>query len=115
MTRGRRGRTNFDIDIRDDVDPPRVRVRGEIDVATVGAFENGVRSVLATGGQVVIDMSETTFMDSTGLSALVRLVGGRADGDSNVGAPLVLEDPSEPVVKTLRISGIDRMVTIRET
>ncbi len=113
MTRDQRGRTNFEIDVRDDVDPPHVRVRGEIDIATVAAFEEGVRTALGAGVEVVVDMSETTFMDSTGLSALVRVAGGRSDSEG-ARPSLVLIAPSPPVAKTLEISGIDRLVTIRD-
>jgi anti-sigma B factor antagonist len=98
------------------VDPARdttVVVRGEIDIATAGLFEAAVSEVARPGRAVVIDLTDTTFIDSTGLSVLVRLASTLSDPpDPDL---VVLESLRPAVRKTLRVSGLDRLVTIRDT
>src|SRR4051812_47730187 len=51
----------------------RVRVRGEIDLETVGAVENRLRSARDTGVQrIELDLADVTFIDSTGLHLVLR-------------------------------------------
>jgi anti-sigma B factor antagonist len=59
---------------------PVVGLSGEIDMATVEAMLAALRPWLQAGGPVTLDVSEVTFMDSTGLHAVVRsaeALGGR--------------------------------------
>jgi anti-sigma B factor antagonist len=50
-----------------------ISVRGEIDLHTAPKFETVMERVAGDGFQtVVVDMSSVSFMDSTGLSALMR-------------------------------------------
>jgi anti-sigma B factor antagonist len=106
----------FSVEVRPDSDGVRVVVKGEIDIATASQFEASVLDALDGGGPVVIDLSDTGFMDSTGLSVIVRLLGRlERDGGGDENSPnLVLDSPTAPVAKTLRISGIDQLVTIRD-
>ena len=49
-------------------------VRGKIDIATVEQLERtGTRLIESAGGRLVLDLSETTFMDLTGVRATERL------------------------------------------
>lgn len=51
-----------------------IAVHGEIDLATTADFEAAVREALASDApQIVVDLGACRFMDSTGLTALVRL------------------------------------------
>ena len=50
-----------------------LKVLGEIDIATVEEFQAAAHEHLAQG-PVVFDMSETAFMDSTGVRALAALL-----------------------------------------
>ena len=50
-----------------------VRPRGELDMATIGAVEQELRHLQRTGSRkIVLDLSELTFMDSTGLHLAMR-------------------------------------------
>ena len=54
------------------VDPGAVVLfPGEIDLTTVEAFRTAIREAEAAGGNVTIDLREATFIDSTGISALI--------------------------------------------
>lgn len=50
---------------------PVVHFPGEIDLTTVERFRTAIRAAEAEGGDVVIDLREATFIDSTGISALI--------------------------------------------
>ncbi len=52
---------------------PALRVRGELDIATVPRLAESVDAELSTRPRsLVIDLSDTTFMDSSGARQLVR-------------------------------------------
>jgi anti-sigma B factor antagonist len=52
-----------------------VAVAGEVDVETAPRMRDALVEAVADGEQVVVDLGSVTFMDSTGLAALV--VAGR--------------------------------------
>jgi anti-sigma B factor antagonist len=87
--------------ITDDV--AFVRVQGEVDLANAAQLlAIGDDAIRGTGGTVRIDLSEVTFMDSTGLTALLA-IQRRAD---DKGRRLILERPSPRVRKVLDITGL---------
>ncbi len=49
-----------------------VAVFGEIDMATAPELASAIESVGDGAGRVVVDLSEVTFLDSSGLNALVH-------------------------------------------
>jgi anti-sigma B factor antagonist len=49
----------------------RVLVAGELDLATAERFDEAVTQALAEADDVVLDLSNVTFIDSTGLSSLL--------------------------------------------
>jgi anti-anti-sigma factor len=111
MRRGHQGR-HFEVAVDLRREPPRVIVRGEIDMAAADRFEESLAEALAVGAPLVIDLRDTTFIDSTGISALVRVANFVADPPDP--AQIILEAPQAAVLRTLTIVGIDRLVTIRE-
>jgi anti-anti-sigma factor len=49
-------------------------VRGEVDIATVEQLDHvGTRLLASAGGRLVLDLSETTFMDLSGVRSAERL------------------------------------------
>jgi anti-anti-sigma factor len=58
-------------DERDGV--AHVSLRGELDLSTVGKVDDELQNVEGTGPKVVLlDLSNLTFLDSTGLRCVVR-------------------------------------------
>ncbi len=51
---------------------------GEIDMAAGPAFAAAVEGMLSTLGEVVVDMSGVTFMDSAGLNVLCTAAAARS-------------------------------------
>lgn len=85
----------------------RVRVAGELDMATVQEFEDQLRQAVDSGGVVVIDLADLTFMDSTGLACIITAVE-RARGTGSV-LKLLTPLPPQPL-RLLELTGvIDRL------
>ena len=81
-----------------------VMVSGELDLRTGPQLVNAVESMAGTEVQrVVIDLSRVTFMDSSGLSALL-LAKSKLAVDGTV---LVLREVSTPVDAVLRMCGLE--------
>jgi anti-sigma B factor antagonist len=77
--------------------------RGEIDLATVGELESWLEDLRIRCASVVLDLSQVTFIDSSGLRALAR---ARAAADQ-AKTSLRLERPSPPVARALDLVGLD--------
>jgi anti-sigma B factor antagonist len=51
----------------------RMELQGELDIGTASELEQAVEQALEAGcREVVLDLSGTTFLDSSGLGALIR-------------------------------------------
>ena len=89
-----------------------VEVGGEIDVYTAPQLRSALNDAVANGARhLVVDMTGTEFLDSTGLGVLV---GGlkrvrTMDGD------LELVCASEKILKVFRITGLTKVFTIHPT
>jgi anti-sigma B factor antagonist len=84
-----------------EVIPERARVRvavvGELDVATVPALERTFCELVESGfDQLVIDLAGVTFMDSSGLQAILSL----RESATACGCDLTLE-PGPPAVQRI--------------
>jgi anti-anti-sigma factor len=79
-------------------------VAGEIDLAT--APQLAACLVDATGRDVAVDLSAVTFLDSSGLSALVA--GSRAVAEG--GHVLRTFGESDTILRVLEISGLDAVL-----
>ena len=65
--------SNFDVEVRDENRAVLVGVSGELDLASSPALEQELENGAASRAEVVIvDLRQLEFMDSTGLSVLVR-------------------------------------------
>jgi anti-sigma B factor antagonist len=89
-----------------------LRMRGELDAFTAPELANLCGSVFADGGRdIVIDLTDTSFLDSSGLRALIgvrQLFGSE-------GGTVRLAHPSESVVRLLAITGLNDYFSIDET
>jgi anti-sigma B factor antagonist len=85
---------------------------GELDMHTVPRLRMRLAAALAQGdASVLVDLTGITFMDSTGLAALVS--GMRRARRS--GGSLVLITPGGPVLRMLRITNLDSMFDVHPT
>lgn len=87
-------------------------ISGEVDVATSPELREQLHALLDQGtGVVVIDLSATTFMDSSGLGVLVGAL--RRCKQEGRDEAVVLENLQEPVRKVFDITGLAELFTIR--
>jgi anti-sigma B factor antagonist len=87
----------------------KVTVNGELDVSTVPAFNKELAELRhASASTVVLDLSATTFMDSTGLSAvLVAEMHARMRGQRFV----VVAGPPH-VHELFKLTGVDNFLEV---
>ena len=81
-----------------------VRAVGELDVASAPSFEEELRHALATDASaIVVDLARVTFMDSTGLRALLVATGTSNMNSTRVG---VRRELTTAVQRTLEVTGM---------
>lgn len=80
-----------------------VRLLGELDASTADELRTVLESIAETRGDIELDCSELTFMDSSGLHVLL----GVARGLGSDGRVLV-RDPSSTVRRVLSLTGVER-------
>jgi anti-anti-sigma factor len=80
-----------------------VTVVGEVDIATSAQLQEACLEALDAGVDVELDLAEVQFLDSSGISVLVR-AHQRLDG---LGRRFVIRAASRPVRRVLEISGLD--------
>jgi anti-sigma B factor antagonist len=106
---------NFDIKTEqvDGVDNAYViALAGEVDLYTAQEFKQQLLDVIAKGGKdVIVDFSDTTFIDSTTLGVLVGGVKRLRTNDGQLS--LVCNDRN--ITKIFEITGLDRVFTIYST
>jgi anti-sigma B factor antagonist len=89
-----------------------VSVAGEIDVYTAPRLREEITELVAAGTyDIVIDMSEVEFLDSTGLGVLV---GGLKKVRAHDGS-LQLVCNQDRLLKIFRITGLAKVFVIHET
>jgi anti-sigma B factor antagonist len=86
-----------------------VAVRGEVDLFTAPEFKQRIMAPIGAGiDLVVVDLTATTFIDSSSLGALI----GAHRRLKSRGGRLVVACDSEPIVKTFRITGLDSVFAL---
>lgn len=86
--------------------------RGEIDLATVGAFRLVLSDLMVDGHvDVVVDLTGVSFIDSSALGALVA-AHRRARG---LGGSLSVAGIQPPVARILELTGLDRVLAAYPT
>jgi anti-anti-sigma factor len=78
-----------------------VRLTGELDLMSCGVLSDRLSGIAPTP-RTVVDLSEVTFIDSTGLRALWLLQQLCVSDHTH----LVLRAPSQPVRRVLELSGL---------
>src|SRR5437588_10376311 len=88
-----------------------VFVTGELDVATAPALESAVVGVLdGQDGELCLDFSGLTFIDSTGIRAVMQVHNKVA----SFGSRMIILSPTAPVRRVLEITGFDRVMDVRD-
>jgi anti-anti-sigma factor len=80
---------------------------GEIDLVTAPAFGAAIDRGIQHAGKVVLDFSGVTFMDSSGLNALVTSAGHGREDDS-----VIIRNAPLSIHRLLAITGLDEVIRI---
>jgi anti-sigma B factor antagonist len=84
--------------------------QGRLTVVSVPSLRDAVADVLDAGDKIlVVNLAETTFVDSSGLGALVSALKSARQA----GGDLRLVAPSEQVSMVLRLTNLDRVLQPR--
>lgn len=93
--------------VREDVH--LVSVTGEIDLFTAPEFKECLSGPIDDGAaRVIVDLSATTFIDSSSLGVLIGAHRRLKQRDGN----LVVVCDNDTIVKTFRITGLDSVFTL---
>jgi anti-sigma B factor antagonist len=89
-------------------EPGRFVLAGELDLASAGALVSGVEPVIEGGvREIVLDLGEVSFLDSTGISAIIS-ISSRLNGGS-----LTLEAPRPNVARVLKLVRVEAFPNVR--
>jgi anti-sigma B factor antagonist len=102
--------TGFSISISDRDGRAVVVIRGELDLATAPELEAAIQGRLDEGQDVVVDLRELAFMDSTGLRVLVS-AHARVEGTEQrflIVRPL----PGAPIERILAVAGVEKVLDV---
>lgn len=80
---------------------PCVAVTGALDYRSVDRLDDAYLEQLRTEGEIVVDLSALTFMDSTGLSLLLRL--------RHVAGSVRLVGTPDFAASLLRVTGVESL------
>jgi anti-sigma B factor antagonist len=87
---------------------PMIQVRGELDLSTAPGLCQTVETV-ADRGRLLIDLSELSFCDSTGLRALV---GAVREVEINGGKAALAVPPGGPLDRILELTGLGEFLRV---
>ena len=98
----------FAYDVDSTPTEARIRPRGEIDMAVADRLAEAITDVLANDStRVVVDLTDVTFLDSSGIRAL--LIGQKFATDRH--RSLTIENPAPIVHEVLAIAGVLDVLT----
>ena len=78
-----------------------LRLIGELDMATVTQLKAALETV-SRNGPVTLDLAQLTFIDSTGLHAIMEFARSQ-----NGSGPLILASPSATAKRAIEIAGLE--------
>jgi anti-sigma B factor antagonist len=104
--------SHFRVEVRNAEHATVISVSGELDLASSPALDEELERVAEGGAAVVVvDLRELEFMDSTGLSVLVR-AHQRAEEQ---GRHLGLVNGSQQVKRLLTLTGVAERLMVADT
>ncbi len=103
------GRPELSFHVDHEVDHVRLRIAGDIDIATAESLVEQATSLLAASPPaLVLDFSGVTFCASAGVGALVAIYNRCLP----IGCKLRLTAVNAHIRHVLQISGVDRVLTV---
>jgi anti-anti-sigma factor len=93
------------------VDEVGIKLTGEVDLATARQLIDALATI-STDSDVHLELAELTFMDSSGLGAILAFARSR-----NGAGPLVMLNPSDDIERLFVITGLEQhpKIEVRHT
>ncbi|HVM63449.1 MAG TPA: STAS domain-containing protein [Acidimicrobiales bacterium] len=88
--------------------PAVVHLSGDVDLSQAQALTDRLADLVASGRDVIVDLSGVSFIDSTGMGALV-FASRRAEAH---GQSVTLRRLGVQVMRTLTLAGLDQVVRV---
>ena len=85
-----------------------ISINGRFDFSAHQAFRDSYEKLTPTPSEIIVDMAETTYLDSSALGMLL-LLRDHAGGDS---ANITLKNCNEDIRKILTISNFEQLFKI---
>jgi anti-sigma B factor antagonist len=82
---------------------------GEVDLSTSPALRDAILAAIKAQDSVGVDLSQVDYMDSSGVATLVEGLKACAGKKK-----FTLVNPSEPVMKVLKLARLDGLFRIQE-
>jgi anti-anti-sigma factor len=82
---------------------PMFALHGELDMATRPLFDEAIATAGASGGPIVLELSNVTFLDSSGINAAVEVARDLPSGC------VVLHGVHDSSARTLDLTGVDML------
>jgi anti-anti-sigma factor len=89
-----------------------IRFGGELDIAAASGLGERVHEATTGAEGVVIDLTELTFIDSTGI-ALLLAAGGLGPSSNGNGRKIALAAPTAQVERVIELTGLSSTLPIR--
>ena len=86
-----------------------IRVSGEVAYSTCRLLQDALVPHIAPGNRIVLDFSEVTLLDSSGIGVILRAQGALAD----VGGTLIVRNPTPATLRVLEVTGLQEMLVER--
>lgn len=103
--------TGFPVDVQAP-DLAFIRVEGRLNMVTAPQLRDTVTSAIAAGQRrLVVDLTATSFMDSSGLGSLI----GALKAAREAGGDLRIAGAGEQVLMVLQLSNMDRILRPYDT
>jgi anti-sigma B factor antagonist len=98
------------LDVAREPEHTVLRVTGDLDLETAPQLLGAIEPYLSAGSEpLVLDLSGLAFIDSSGLSALIRVNQRMVAAER----PLSILAPAPPVAKAFEITGLDQVLPVR--
>jgi anti-sigma B factor antagonist len=95
----------FTLVVTDDLGWANVSVIGELDLATADDLQDTLRDELQGGRSVVLDLSRVQFVDSSGITAILRAMAIARELDRGFAMRSTLPKPVERVARICGVLG----------
>ncbi|WP_058301387.1 STAS domain-containing protein [Gorillibacterium timonense] len=101
-------RKKFDMTVKESSDNYTIYVSGELDLAVSAEFRSEIEPLLTSDKEVVLDMADLTYIDSTGMGIIIFFLKARKED----GKALSVQNVPQKIKKLFDLTGITRFLPV---